>query len=498
MTKDHSQSLGECLKHWRLRKGLPLEAIAFKTRIPLKYLRALEANDFSELPPIDTFHLTLGDSLRRYREARQFSLEDIAEQTRVPLSYLKALEDNNTLHMPEAPVIARSFVDAYLNCLGLQESQKEEVLIQFAKLAEAVYRTPEPEPSEQATHSSEESSAHARASVGAFRGYCHERTLAAYWKIAKWRTASCLWMVSASRTIGTWTGILFRNIMTVSSRVGRTAYHTMTPYAARMWKHTLAGMSRLADRYHARQALTPRDWQLRSPFFWMHRDTVPPTEWYAARDHVSDAVIPSLSLAATHANHASPKTAGKMWVWMVQYGMTVLLLLLLGSTAANIPLFKETVLIDAKLDVSHLVEFLGYGGALTMIWLMSRKAGILLDRDRSGLAFLRPMVVPLTALLVTSGSYKIALVLMNPFLSKADRLAYDWTCIVLILVSTLWVILTWFFRSAPMLESLEATGRGKQPGRGSVPSHCPHCGTSVPDGMKFCGRCGIANTASQE
>lgn len=498
MTKDHSQSLGECLKHWRLRKGLPLEAIAFRTRIPLKYLRALEANDFSGLPPIDTFHLTLGDSLRRYREQQQRSLEDIAEQTRVPLSYLKALEDNNTLHMPEAPVIARSFVDAYLNCLNLQESQKEEALIQFAKLAEAVYSTPEPEPTEQPTHSSDESPTRSRVSVDVLRSRCHEWALAAYWKIMKGRAASCLWMVSASHTIGTWTGILFRKITAVSAKVGQAAYHAMTLYAERMWKHTLAGMSRLAHRYHAGQALAPRDWPLRSPFFWMHRDTVPPTGWYAARDHVSDAVIPSLSLAGPHADPASPKAAGKLWVWMVQYGMTVLLLLLLGSTAANIPLFKDTVLIDAKLDVSHLVEFLGYGGALTMIWLMSRKAGILLDRDRSGLAFLRPMVAPLTALLVTSGSYKIALVLMNPFLSKAERLAYDWTCIVLILVSTLWVILTWFFRSAPMLESLDAAGRGKHPVRGSVSSRCPHCGTSVPTGMKFCGWCGIATAASEE
>ncbi len=65
-------------------------------------------------------------------------------------------------------------------------------------------------------------------------------------------------------------------------------------------------------------------------------------------------------------------------------------------------MFKETAFADTKLDASHLPEFLGYGGALFMVWLAGRKAAGQLDRDRSGFAFLRPLVVPLTALIVIS------------------------------------------------------------------------------------------------
>ena len=113
MTTDETHLLGAYFKHWRLQKGWPLEVIALKTRIPAKYLRALESNDFSALPPIEPLPHTLGESLREYRERQGLSIESIAERTRVPLASLHALEENNFRKLPEAPVIIRGFVDAY-------------------------------------------------------------------------------------------------------------------------------------------------------------------------------------------------------------------------------------------------------------------------------------------------------------------------------------------------------------------------------------------------
>ncbi|HXV67785.1 MAG TPA: zinc ribbon domain-containing protein, partial [Nitrospira sp.] len=159
---------------------------------------------------------------------------------------------------------------------------------------------------------------------------------------------------------------------------------------------------------------------------------------------------------------------------------------------------KETMLPDTKLDASHLVEFLGYSGALVMVWLMGRKAAVQLDRDRSGFSFLRPLVTPLTALLIASASYKVLLVLVNPFLDKSDRLTYNWIFVALIVASTLWLILVWFLKSAPMLESLETAGRAKPSTGSAASSACPHCSTAVPAGMKFCGQCGTALVSPQQ
>ncbi|MER3421917.1 MAG: hypothetical protein C4293_00470 [Nitrospiraceae bacterium] len=64
------------------------------------------------------------------------------------------------------------------------------------------------------------------------------------------------------------------------------------------------------------------------------------------------------------------KTSG----WLVNYGIAIFLVLLLGATLGNIALFKETVLGDTKLRAFHLGQFMGYGGALLLLWLLGRRA----------------------------------------------------------------------------------------------------------------------------
>jgi len=81
---------------------------------------------------------------------------------------------------------------------------------------------------------------------------------------------------------------------------------------------------------------------------------------------------------------------------------------------------------------------------------------------------------------------------MNPFFSKADRLAYNWTFVALILASTTWIVLAWFFRSAPLLESVGSLHRDMPFSGNPAPSTCPRCYASLPQDMKFCGQCGTA------
>jgi transcriptional regulator with XRE-family HTH domain len=469
MTSDDTHSLGAWLKHWRLQKGWPLEVLALKTRIPAKYLRALESNDFSTLPPIEPLHHTLGESLRDHRTRQGLSIESIAERTRVPLTSLQALEENNSKNLPEAPVIIRAFVDAYLNCLNLPESEKEAVLIQFAKMVDSVYvnprheRTDPPPPVDMGVHRP------SSAPLAVWLGQLHDRALGVYVSLTDWRTTFCRRAVSASRTSRAYVDHFLDRAGSLSAEIGRTASHKIAGCAVELMARIRpdGGWRTLWQRTIT--ALIAGAQQIRRAYVSVHRHLGPLVQRSSARRRLIEK-----GTSSDHASPAAPQGAapfeGKSWMWLVQYGITILLLLMLGSTASTIPLFKDTALADTKLAASNLVAFIGYGGALLMIWLMGRNGMVQLVRNASGLALLRPLGAPFNTLLGVSALYKLLLTLVGPSLGKADRLAYNWIFVSLILAATLWLIRTWFLKSAPLLDSLDATGHPKQPGRIAVAS----------------------------
>ncbi len=60
----------------------------------------------------------LGETLRRARQTRGITIEDAARATRIPRRYLEALEQENFGILP-APVYARGFLRSYSGYLGL-------------------------------------------------------------------------------------------------------------------------------------------------------------------------------------------------------------------------------------------------------------------------------------------------------------------------------------------------------------------------------------------
>jgi cytoskeletal protein RodZ len=61
---------------------------------------------------------SFGDELRRERELREIGLREIAEATRISLRYLEALERNDFQHLPGG-VFNRGFVRAYCQFIGV-------------------------------------------------------------------------------------------------------------------------------------------------------------------------------------------------------------------------------------------------------------------------------------------------------------------------------------------------------------------------------------------
>ena len=61
---------------------------------------------------------SFGEELRRERELRQISLREVAESTKINLRYLEALERNDFEHLPGG-VFNRGFVRAYSQFIGI-------------------------------------------------------------------------------------------------------------------------------------------------------------------------------------------------------------------------------------------------------------------------------------------------------------------------------------------------------------------------------------------
>jgi transcriptional regulator with XRE-family HTH domain len=62
--------------------------------------------------------MSFGDELRRERELRQIALREVAEATKVNIRYLEALERNDFAHLPGG-VFNRGFVRAYAQFIGV-------------------------------------------------------------------------------------------------------------------------------------------------------------------------------------------------------------------------------------------------------------------------------------------------------------------------------------------------------------------------------------------
>ena len=61
------------------------------------------------------------------------------------------------------------------------------------------------------------------------------------------------------------------------------------------------------------------------------------------------------------------------WSWVVRYAVVIAAALALGAAFGEMALFKNAKLGRTGLSAAHLVQFLGYGGALAVLWLAARR-----------------------------------------------------------------------------------------------------------------------------
>src|SRR5438045_2345795 len=68
---------------------------------------------------------TIGEKLRLARETRGIALRDISEQTRISIRYLEAIESDDYERLPGG-IFNRSFIRAYAKFIGYDEHEAME------------------------------------------------------------------------------------------------------------------------------------------------------------------------------------------------------------------------------------------------------------------------------------------------------------------------------------------------------------------------------------
>jgi cytoskeletal protein RodZ len=76
--------------------------------------------------------VSIGEQFRLAREQRGIGLRDISDQTRISVRYLEAIESNDFDRLPGG-VFTRSFIKAYARCVGYDEREAIEGYMRYLR-----------------------------------------------------------------------------------------------------------------------------------------------------------------------------------------------------------------------------------------------------------------------------------------------------------------------------------------------------------------------------
>lgn len=178
------------------------------------------------------------------------------------------------------------------------------------------------------------------------------------------------------------------------------------------------------------------------------------------------------------------------WSWTGRYVGVVVIAVLLAAALGSMDLFQGTTVLDKKLSASSIVRFLGYGTALVVLWLLARRAAMVLRAQSGRWSFLQYLLLPAATLIVVACAHSVVLLVLRPVLDASSRNVYNWLFIAGIIAAAAWLVMALFNQSSSLTEAvasaaqrLGAGGRGKQ---------CSRCGAGNDTGARYCSRCGAS------
>src|SRR5207237_323753 len=145
--------------------------------------------------------------------------------------------------------------------------------------------------------------------------------------------------------------------------------------------------------------------------------------WYGI---AAPARTPSAVIARLHAEVAKIAHNPVMKARLGAQGLE-----LVGNTPAEFDAFirseiatwravlKTTKFGKSGLNAARLVQLLGYGGALAVLWLIAQRAAALLPSGDERWNVLKSILVPLATLIVVASGQAVLLLVLAPLMNKA-------------------------------------------------------------------------------
>jgi hypothetical protein len=140
--------------------------------------------------------------------------------------------------------------------------------------------------------------------------------------------------------------------------------------------------------------------------------------------------------------------------WVMEYGVALILAFLLAVIFGQVPLFRETSV--GKLRASDLVQFVGYGGSLVIGWVGARELARNPPVEWKWMVPFQGLIVPLATLFSIAIAYGVLLFALEPFLGKLGKAIYNWVFIAAIVADSVWLILSWLWKCAPLVAAMES------------------------------------------
>lgn len=146
------------------------------------------------------------------------------------------------------------------------------------------------------------------------------------------------------------------------------------------------------------------------------------------------------------------------WIWTVRYFVVIVLALILAAVLGEMELFKTTRFGKSGFNAGRVAQFLGYGGALLVFWLLARRTAEMISREDERSKLLKSILVPLATLIVVACAHSVLLLILGPLMSKAWLPTYNWTFIGGIILSAVWLVAA-LFTGSSSLEPLFGSAR---------------------------------------
>ena len=147
------------------------------------------------------------------------------------------------------------------------------------------------------------------------------------------------------------------------------------------------------------------------------------------------------------------------WTWVIRYLVVLILAVLLGYALGEMQLFKGARFGKSGVNAARLVQFLGFGGALLVFWLLAQRTASLLDGRHPHWSIVKSVLLPIATLVTVICGQSVLLLILGPLMGKEGVNVFNWIAVAGIVLSAAWLLAALFTGSASLSSLFHAATR---------------------------------------